>query len=69
MRRKQNEHIIHSNEELVKMSKRATDSFNALYVSIKSAEAHLAEIAALNIHILNNRKTKNIYADYRKSRL
>ena len=46
---------------------KATATFSSLSDSIKKKEKRLAEIQVLRTHIINYVKTKDVYADYRKS--
>lgn len=61
------ENHIESFEDLDKRTEEAVQKFNELNESIKASEKRLAEILALKKHILNYRKTKDIYVAYRKS--
>lgn len=61
------ENHIESFEDLDKRTGEAVQKFNELNESIKASEKRLAEILALKKHILNYRKTKDIYVAYRKS--
>lgn len=61
------EHDIRNLETLNQRAKEATDHFNELSATIKSAEKRMAEISVLRTHILNYVKTKDVYVAYRKS--
>ena len=61
------ENHIESFEELDKRTEEAVQKFNELNESIKASEKRLAEILALKKHILNYRKTKDVYVAYRKA--
>ena len=61
------EHGLLDYAELEKKAADATARFNELSEKIKSAEKHMAEIAALKTHIINYSKTREIYAAYRKA--
>lgn len=61
------ENHIESFEELDKRTEEAVEKFNTLNESIKASEKQLAEILALKKHILNYRKTRDVYAAYRKA--
>lgn len=61
------ENHIESFEELDKRTEDAVQKFNELNESIKVSEKRLAEILALKKHILNYRKTKDVYVAYRKA--
>ncbi len=54
-------------EELDAKTQAVVDQVDALSASIKASEERLAEIAALKKHILNYSRTKEIFADYKKS--
>lgn len=61
------ENHIESFEDLDKRTEEAVQKFNELNDSIKASEKRLAEILALKKHILNYRKTKDVYVAYRKA--
>ena len=61
------ENHIESFEELDKRTEDAVQKFNELNESIKASEKRLAELLALKKHILNYRKTKDVYVAYRKA--
>ena len=61
------QHDIRSYDDLEKNLKTATDKYHELSASIKEKENRLAEIQVLKTHIINYVKTKDLYADYRKS--
>ena len=61
------ENYIESFEDLDKRTEEAVQKFNELNESIKASEKRLAEILALKKHILNYRKTKDVYVAYRKA--
>ena len=61
------EHGLLDYSDLQKKAADATARFNGLSEQIKSAEKRMAEIAVLKTHIINYSKTRDIYAEYRKS--
>ena len=61
------ENHVESFEDLDKRTEEAAQKFNDLNESIKASEKRLAEILALKKHILNYRKTKDVYVAYRKA--
>lgn len=61
------ENGIDSFDELSARTDAAVKRFNDLGDSIKTKEARLQEIAELKTHIINYAKTKDVYADYKKS--
>lgn len=61
------EHKIEELEQLEARAKQETEEFNQLQEKMKSAEERLTEIAALKKHIINYAKTRDVYAEYRKS--
>ena len=61
------EHHIESFEDLYAKTDVAVDKFNSLNDIIKSAESRMAANLALQKHIQNYAKTKDIYAAYRKT--
>ena len=61
------ENHIESFEDLDKRTEDAVQKFNELNESIKASEKQLAEILALKKHILNYRKTKDVYVAYRRA--
>ena len=61
------EQKIGSAEELRERAAAATERYHAMGDSIKAAEARLTEIAVLKNHIINYAKTRDVYAEYRKS--
>lgn len=61
------ENHLESFEELDKRAEEAVQKFNELNESIKASEKRLAEILALKKHILNYRKTKDVYVAYKKA--
>ena len=61
------ENHIESFEDLDKRTEEAVQKFNELNASIKASEKRLAEILAIKKHILNYRKTKDVYVAYRKA--
>ena len=61
------EHKLNSYEELEEKTNAVTASFDALNVQIKADEKRMAEIKVLQTHIRNYRKTKDVYAAYRKA--
>lgn len=54
-------------DELAQKAKAASDRFGEITEKQKALEARLVEIAALKKHIINYSKTKDVYAEYRKS--
>jgi len=54
--------------ELARKADGAGEKFDALSVRIKRLEGRMAQTAQLKMHIINYSKTRNIYAEYRKSR-
>jgi hypothetical protein len=61
------ENDIHDFDELTARTDAAVTRFNDLGDSIKAAEKRLQEIAVLKTHIINYSKTREVYAEYRKS--
>ena len=61
------EHGIEDIDQLREKTKQSTERFDQLDEKIKMAEKRLVEIASLKKHIINYAKTKDVYADYRKS--
>ena len=61
------ENHIERFEDLDIRTEEALQKFNELNGSIKASEKRLAEILAIKKHILNYRKTKDVYVAYRKS--
>lgn len=61
------QHDIRSYDDLEKNVKTATERFTKISASIKEKEKRLAEIQVLKKHIFDYFKTKDVYADYRKS--
>ena len=61
------QHDIRSYDVLNERIQKATATFSSLSDSIKEKEKRLAEIQVLRTHIINYVKTKDVYADYRKS--
>ena len=61
------ENHVTSFEDLDKRTEEAVQKFNGINESVKASEKRLAEILALKKHILNYRKTKDIYVAYRKA--
>lgn len=59
------EHDLADYDEIAKKSADTTARFNVLSGQIKSAEARMAEIAALKTHIINYSKTREVYAGYK----
>jgi len=54
-------------DKLAEKAQQAKDDFNGISVRIKEIDARLPEISSLQKHIGTYSKTKDIYADYRKS--
>jgi len=61
------EHGIRDYEELAKIAGDASAKFGEITTRQKALEARLIEIAALKKHIINYSKTKDVFAEYRKS--
>lgn len=61
------EQKINSADDLKERADAAVARYHELGDSIKAAETRMAEIAVLRTHIINYAKTRNVYADYRKS--
>lgn len=61
------EHDLLDYDKLVAAANSASARFSELSGRIQAAEARLKEIAALREHIFNYRKTREIYAEYRKA--
>lgn len=61
------EHGIRDYDELAKIAGEASAKFGEITARQKALEARLIEIAALKKHIINYSKTKDVYAEYRKS--
>ncbi len=54
-------------EKLAKKAGDASEKFSEISKRQKELEARLVEIASLKKHIINYSKTRDIYAEYRKS--
>ncbi len=61
------EHDLRDYTELAERAKDSSERFGAIAQKQKDLEARLVEIAALKKHIINYSKTRDIYAEYRKS--
>ena len=61
------EHDLRDYEDLAENAKSTSDRFGEITDKQKALEARLVEIAALKKHIINYSKTKDVYAEYRKS--
>lgn len=61
------EHGLKDYEELAQRVAFASRRYRALSSQIKAAEKRMAEIAVLRTHILNYRKTRDVYVGYRQS--
>jgi hypothetical protein len=61
------EHGLRDYDELSEKAKAASERFGEITEKQKALEARLVEIAALKKHIINYSKTKDTYAEYRKS--
>lgn len=61
------ENNLRDYDELSKKAKTASDRFAEITQRQKDLEARLVEIAALKKHIINYSKTRETYAEYRKS--
>ena len=55
-------------DELVAKAEQAGKAFDESSRKIKKLEARMTEIAQLKTHIINYAKTRNVYAEYKKSR-
>lgn len=61
------EHGLRDYDELAEKAKATSERFGEITDKQKALEARLVEIAALKKHIINYSKTKDTYAEYRKS--
>ena len=61
------EHDLRDYAELAERAKDSSERFGAITQKQKDLEARIEEIAALKKHIINYSKTRDIYAEYRKS--
>ncbi|SFQ48223.1 hypothetical protein SAMN04487928_1593 [Butyrivibrio proteoclasticus] len=61
------EHGLRDYDELAEKAKATSERFGEITEKQKALEARLVEIAALKKHIINYSKTKDVYAEYRKS--
>lgn len=61
------EHGLRDYDELAEKAKATSERFEEITDKQKALEARLVEIAALKKHIINYSKTKDVYAEYRKS--
>lgn len=61
------EHGIRDYDELARIAGEASVKFGEITTKQKELEARLIEIAALKKHIINYSKTKDVFAEYRKS--
>ena len=61
------ERDIRDYDELAKRAGETSENFNELTGKQKALEARIGEILELKKHIINYSKTKDIYAEYRKS--
>ena len=61
------EYSLKDYEELAQRAASVSRRYRALSSQIKAAEKRMAEIAVLRTHILNYRKTRDIYVGYRQS--
>lgn len=61
------EHGLRDYDELVQKAADASERFGEITQKQKQLESRLIEIAALKKHIINYSKTKDVYAEYRKS--
>ena len=61
------EHGLRDYDELAEKAKATSERFGEITDKQKTLEARLVEIAALKKHIINYSKTKDTYAEYRKS--
>lgn len=55
-------------DELVAKAEESGEKFDAVSARIKQAEGRMSEVAALKSHIINYSKTRDVYAEYKKSR-
>lgn len=58
---------LDSYDDLVALTEKLSSRFSELSSSIKSAEKRMVEIGALQTHLNNYSKTRNVYEAYRKS--
>lgn len=61
------EHDIRDYADLASRAKSASERFGEITTKQKELESRLEEIATLKKHIINYSKTKDVYAEYRKS--
>ena len=61
------EHGLKDYEELVQKATFASRRYRTLSSQIKAAEKRMAEIAVLRTHILNYRRTRDVYVGYRQA--
>lgn len=61
------EHDIRDLDSLIQKASEASARFGEITQKQKQLEARLIEIAVLKKHIINYSKTKDVYAEYRKS--
>ena len=61
------EHDIRDYEELQEKAKSSAAKFHVLSDAIKEKEARLRDIAELKMQIINYAKTRDVYAEYRKT--
>ena len=61
------EHGISNIDELKDRTAEMSDKCDSLLKSVKDDEANLKEISELRMHIINYAKSKDIFAEYRKS--
>ena len=61
------EHNVSSYEDLETRTNAITGKCDALLTSVKEDEKSLQEIAVLKHHIVNYAKSKDVYAEYKKS--
>ena len=61
------EHNVSSYEDLETRTKAITGKCDSLLTSVKEDEKRLREIAVLKKHIVNYAKSKDVYAEYKKS--
>ncbi len=60
-------HGISGYEELKELTQNSTQRCNALLDSVKADEARLQEIAVMRNHIINFAKSREVFAEYKKS--
>ena len=61
------EHGLKDYEELAQRAASVSRRYRGLSSQVKAAEKRMAEIAVLRTHILNYRRTRDVYVDYQQS--